>query len=59
MPTTKFQGIGLGTKKNTSPISVKFPPEADAFLRSLPDRSDFIRKWVLKGIEETKNQVID
>lgn len=52
MPVDKFKGCGLGTKKKTPPICVKFPPNIDAILRELPDRSESIRRWVLKGIEE-------
>lgn len=46
MPVEKFKGHGLGTKKDTRPISAKFSPDVDAFLRSLADRSAYIRQAV-------------
>ncbi len=34
-----------------SPICVKFSTEVDEKLRSLPNRSEKIRQWVIEGLE--------
>ena len=41
---------GLGTTNKQSPISVTYPPEMDTTLRSLDNRSDYIRRAVLKQL---------
>ena len=43
---THFKSEGLGTKKGQGPVSVKLAPEIDAIVRSLPNRSEFIRKAI-------------
>lgn len=47
---TQFQGYGVGIPRTIAPIPVKYPPEVDAILRSLPNRSEKIRQWVLEGM---------
>ncbi len=47
----KFQDTGLGTTNQQQPISTKYPPEVDKILRSLPNRSEKIRQWVIEGLE--------
>jgi hypothetical protein len=49
-----FAGKGLGTHDATRPICAKFPPDIDAILRSLPDRSEKIRQWVIEGMQREK-----
>ncbi|PHJ59583.1 hypothetical protein VF14_08910 [Nostoc linckia z18] len=34
-----------------SPICVKFTTDVDEILRSLPNRSEKIRQWVIEGLE--------
>jgi hypothetical protein len=51
MPKKLFKGKGLGTHDATRPICAKFPPDVDAILRSLPDRSEKIRQWVIEGMQ--------
>jgi hypothetical protein len=46
------QTKGLGTKKKQSPISVKLPPEIDSIVRSLPDRSEKLREWIIEGMKK-------
>ena len=58
MGTTKhlkkysFKDSGLGTKHTTRPVSVKLPPEIDEIVRSLPNRSEFIRNAIAKELEK-------
>jgi hypothetical protein len=47
----KGYGKGLGTNHETPPISVKFSPKVDEYLRSLPNRSDFIRQAIIEKLE--------
>ncbi|RCJ20150.1 hypothetical protein A6S26_05360 [Nostoc sp. ATCC 43529] len=46
----RFQDTGLGTTNQQQPISTKYPPEVDRVLRGMSDRSDFIRKAVIKEL---------
>lgn len=41
---------GIGIKSGQSPISTKYPEEVDKILRGMSDRSDFIRKAVIKEL---------
>ena len=47
----KFKGKGLGTTDKQSPVSVKLPPEIDAAVRSLPNRSEYLRKAIVAQLE--------
>lgn len=42
---------GKGIPHDIKPIAVKFPGDVDAVLRSLPDRSERIRQWVIAGMK--------
>lgn len=42
---------GLGVKHSQKPVSVMLPPEIDALVRSLPNRSEFIRQAVIEKLE--------
>ncbi|NEP10879.1 MAG: hypothetical protein F6K14_11825 [Symploca sp. SIO2C1] len=46
------QSKGLGTKHNGRAIGVKFPPHIDEILRSQPNKSDYIRKAVIRQLVE-------
>lgn len=48
---TRFEGKGIGTKSGQKPISVMLPLEVDAIVRSLPNRSDFIRQAVIEKLD--------
>ncbi|MFL9458087.1 hypothetical protein AB0756_39625 [Tolypothrix campylonemoides VB511288_2] len=50
--THKYQNTGLGTTDHQRPIAAKFPPHIDAILRSIPNRSDYVRKAVIKQLIE-------
>lgn len=49
---TRIQGTGLGTKESIPPLTVRVPPDIDAIIRSLPDRSQRLRKWIIEGLEK-------
>ena len=46
------QSKGLGTKHNSKAIGVKFPPHIDEILRSLSNKSDYVRKAVIRQLIE-------
>ena len=48
---TRFEGKGIGTKSGQKPISVMLPLEIDSVVRSLPNRSEFIRQAVLEKMQ--------
>lgn len=52
MPTHKFENLGLGTTNEQAPICVKYPPHIDAVLRNIPNRSDYVRKAVIRQLIE-------
>jgi|GEM_PF-1952363 len=45
-----FKGKGMGTSHKQSPVSVKLPPELDAVIRSLPNRSEYIREAIAEKL---------
>lgn len=45
------QDKGIGLKHHQSPVCVKLPPEIDAIVRSLPNRSHKLRQWIIEGME--------
>jgi hypothetical protein len=47
---TQFKDFGLGLGK-VKPIPTRYPPDVDALLRSLPNRSEKIREWVIEGLK--------
>lgn len=47
-------GKGLGIPHGQPPIPVKYPPEIDQVLRSLNNRSDYIRQAVIEKLEADK-----
>ncbi len=47
-----FQGKGLGVTHKQTPVSVKLPPEIDAIVRSLPNRSEYIRKAIAEKLKK-------
>ena len=49
---THFKGKGLGTTDKQLPVSVKLPPEIDAVVRSLPNRSEYLRKAITAQLEK-------
>lgn len=44
-------GKGLGIPHGQPPIPVKYPPEIDQVLRTLNNRSDYIRQAVIAKLE--------
>lgn len=48
--TGRFKGKGLGTKSDSKAVGVKFPPEIDAILRGMENRSEYIRNAVIRQL---------
>ena len=49
---THFKGNGLKTKHGQIPVSVKLQPEIDEIVKSLPNRSEFIREAIYSKLKE-------
>lgn len=50
---THFKNTGLNTTDKHPPVSVKLPPELDKVIRSLPNRSQFLREAIAeKAVRE-------
>lgn len=53
---TQFKPKGVGVKHKHKPVSVMLPPETDAYVRALPNRSEWLRQAVEEKIERDKQQ---
>ena len=51
---TQFRGEGKGIPHGTKPISVKYPPEVDEVLKSLKNRSEYIRSAVIEALKRDR-----
>ena len=49
---TRFKSTGIGITSKQAPICVMFPGEFDEILRSLPNRSEYIRDVVIRALKE-------
>jgi hypothetical protein len=49
--TIKFPNTGLNTRDNTPPRCVKLPPEIDAALLRVENRSAAMRRWIIAGLQ--------
>jgi metal-responsive CopG/Arc/MetJ family transcriptional regulator len=49
---TQFKGKGLGVKHKQKPVSVMLPQEIDVVVRSLPNRSEYIRQAIAEKLEK-------
>ncbi len=47
-----FKGKGMGVTHKQPPVSVKLPPEIDAIVRSLPNRSEYIRQAIAEKLKK-------
>ena len=45
-----FKGKGMGVTHKQPPVSVKLPPELDSVVRSLPNRSEYIRQAIAEKL---------
>lgn len=48
----EFKSTGVGVKHGTKPVSVMLPPELDEIVRSLPNRSQFIREAIAEKVKK-------
>lgn len=53
---TRFKSLGVGVKHDHKPISVMLPPETDAYVRALANRSQWLRQAVEEKMERDKQQ---
>ena len=51
---TRFEGQGMGSKSKQPPICAIFPADVDKILRSLPNRSEYIRDAVIDKMKRDK-----
>ena len=49
---TQFKGKGIGVTHKQKPVSVMLPHEIDKVVRSLPNRSEFIRQAIAEKLEK-------
>ena len=49
---TQFKGKGIGVKHKQKPVSVMLPQEMDAIVRSLPNRSEYIREAIAEKLKK-------
>lgn len=49
--STRFKGKGVGLKSGQKPVSTTLPNKYDEYVRSLNERSEFIRQAVIEKIE--------
>ena len=47
-----FKGKGIGVTNKQPPVSVKLPPEIDTIVRSLPNRSEYIRQAIAEKLKK-------
>lgn len=46
-----FKSRGVGVKNKTKPVSVLLPAELDSIIRSMENRSEFIREAIAEKLE--------
>jgi len=51
---TQFKGRGLGIKHSNHPVSVNLPPDLDKYVRSLPNRAEWLRAAIREKMEREK-----
>lgn len=47
---TRFKSKGVGVKSDTKPISVMLPEDLDAYVRSKPNRSEWLRRVIAEAV---------
>ncbi|MBD2212193.1 hypothetical protein H6G27_20315 [Nostoc linckia FACHB-104] len=47
---TRFKSKGVGVKCDTKPISVMLPEDLDAYVRSKPNRSEWLRQVIALAV---------
>jgi hypothetical protein len=48
--STQFKSLGLGSRNHQQSISVMYSASVDKILRSIPNRSEYIRNAVIKQL---------
>ena len=49
---TQFKSQGVGVKSKTTPVSVMLPPQLEILIKSMPNRSEYIRKAIANQLEQ-------
>ncbi|AUT04603.1 hypothetical protein CLI64_29635 (plasmid) [Nostoc sp. CENA543] len=49
---TRFKSKGVGVKNDTKPISVLLPEDLDAYVRSKPNRSEWLRQIIAEAMDK-------
>jgi hypothetical protein len=52
---TRFKSSGIGVKHDTKPISVMLPGDLDAYVRSKPNRSEWLRQIIAEAVEREQS----
>jgi len=55
---TRFESAGVGTKSKQAPISVMLPADMDVIVRSLPNRSEWVRAAIAEKLAREKPAVV-
>ncbi len=53
---TRFQSKGVGIKHSAKPISVMLPEHLDAYVRSKPNRSEWLRQVIAEAVDREQAQ---
>jgi len=56
---TQFKGKGIGLKHSVSPISVGLPKDLDEYVRSQPNRSEWLRAAIREKMERESAKLHD
>lgn len=48
---SKFESSGVGVLWKQRPVCVMLPPDLDAYVRSLPNRSEWLRQAIKEKME--------
>ena len=56
---TRFESAGVGTKSKQAPISVMLPAEIDAIVRSLPNRSEWLRRVIVAAANQELQPAVE
>ena len=56
--STRFQSSGVGIKHDTKPVCVMLPEYLDAYLRSKPNRSQWLRQIIAEAVEREQTESI-
>ena len=56
---TRFKSKGIGVSHSHKPVSVMLPPDIDAYVHALPNRSEWLRQAIREKIQRDKQQMVE